>query len=479
MADVYRARLTGIGGFEREVAVKLLRSPFAADAEFVDMLLDEARIAGSIVHSNVVQVLDVGREGDDSFFLVMELVDGIDLRRLLKRAPAGRLPLEHALYIAMETARGLAAVHSSPRRVVHRDVSPTNVLLSRAGEVKLSDFGIARAQTRLARTRAGNIKGKLRYMAPEQLAGRPVDARADLYALGILLAETLTGPVLWEGVDEAPSVGTLLARVARAGLPPDVTDVLQRALRAQPDQRFADAASMRRALAEPLHARQPGYGESNLAAYLADPTAPVQVEGAPDPLADATIQSSLPLASTMQALRDPWQPTPQIPNQPAAPGMPATHPGRDEPPTRNLRVSIARRALAGLRALTSRQRLLIVLAAALAVTSLLGLIQSHTTNPAAAAPRTLPADAPVVAARILAARPALPAPPARVSPPGRLAVYAPANVRVRVGATERHAPALFTLRPGRHRVEVITPRGRRIVRQVDITSDRTAELSVR
>ena len=173
MAQVFHGRLQRIGGFERDVAVKLLLPEYSAEPEFVEMLLDEARIASAICHPCVVQMLDVGREGDQ-FYLVMEYVDGTDLRSVL-RFTEGRVPEHMALHVVGEVLRGLHAVHTAVdaagvcRRIVHRDVSPANVLLDRSGAVKLGDFGIARASGRLAKTRHGSIKGKLRYMAPEQL----------------------------------------------------------------------------------------------------------------------------------------------------------------------------------------------------------------------------------------------------------------------------------------------------------------------
>ena len=183
MAQVFHARLQGIGGFERDVAVKVLLPELASESDFVDMLLDEARIAGAIGHPCVVGVLDVGRQ-DELFYLVMEYVDGTALRSLLRGVPGGKIKLTTALYVVGEVLRGLFAVHSAvdragaPRKIIHRDVSPANVLLDRSGMVKLGDFGIAHASSRITRTRPGAVKGKLRYMAPEQLIGQPVDHRA-------------------------------------------------------------------------------------------------------------------------------------------------------------------------------------------------------------------------------------------------------------------------------------------------------------
>src|SRR3954463_9721888 len=200
MAEVFRARVQSLGGFERDVAGKVLLPQFASEPEFVDMLLDEARIAGAIVHPCVVQVLDVGRQGE-VFYIVMEYVRGLDLRSIARTVNGGKLPLSLSLYVIGEVLRGLHAVHCAvddrgqPRKIVHRDVSPANVLVDESGAVKLGDFGIAHASGRLTRTRTGSIKGKSRYMAPEQLTCQPVDHRADLYAVGVTLFEALLGDV--------------------------------------------------------------------------------------------------------------------------------------------------------------------------------------------------------------------------------------------------------------------------------------------
>jgi len=283
MAQVYRARLSGLGGFERDVAVKVLLPEYAAEPDFVDMLLDEARIAAAIDHPAVVQVLDVGRDGE-LFYLVMEYVDGADLRSRVRATPTGRLPLEPALYVAVEVLRGLEAVHNAvdaegrPRRIVHRDVSPANVLVSKAGVVKLGDFGIAHATSRLTRTRNGAVKGKLRYMAPEQVQARAVDGRADLYAVGVVLCELLLGPAFCEPrpsqrrlTDLGPTFVWSRARAMREHpgvLPDDVLRILDRALAERPEQRFADAAAFRRELVYALHRRQPGFGAEELAAAM-------------------------------------------------------------------------------------------------------------------------------------------------------------------------------------------------------------------
>jgi serine/threonine protein kinase len=266
MAEVFRARVQSLGGFERDVAVKVLLPQFASEPEFVDMLLDEARIAGAIVHPCVVQVLDVGRQGE-IFYIVMEYVRGLDLRSIARSVEGGKLPLSMALFIIGEVLRGLHAVHCAvddrgvPRKIVHRDVSPANVMLDECGTVKLGDFGIAHASGRLTRTRTGSVKGKSRYMAPEQLTGQPVDHRADLYAVGVTLFEALLGDVARESSYATPygPMFTWPRRVPPELVPPDVADILKRAVVDDPRQRFADAAQFRRAVVTALGRHAPGY----------------------------------------------------------------------------------------------------------------------------------------------------------------------------------------------------------------------------
>jgi serine/threonine-protein kinase len=273
MAEVFLARLGGIGGFEREVAVKVLLPELSCEHEFVEMLLDEARLAGAITHPNVVQVIDVG-QAHDFFYLVMELIDGSDLRALLKTRRT--LPLGAALFIACEVLRGLAAVHDAVdengicRRIVHRDVSPANVLVGKSGIVKLGDFGIAHASSRLTRTRNGVLKGKLKYMAPEQLSAGKVDHRVDLYAVGVMLVEMLVGDCLPRKMTLCGPVFAWSPRLA-ASLPPDVAQILERTLAEDPERRFAGAEELRQKLAAALHQRHPGYGADELARDLAAP----------------------------------------------------------------------------------------------------------------------------------------------------------------------------------------------------------------
>jgi hypothetical protein len=209
MAEVFRATYSPEGGFEKQVAVKRILPAYADDEEFLAMFRREAELGSLLIHPNIVQVLDLGSYRD-TIFLAMEYVQGMPLNVLLKRVPGHRLPPAAVAYIGMEIASALAYMHvradsqGEPLGLVHRDLNPPNILLSRIGEVKLSDFGIARAANRVALTQAQTVRGKAGYMAPEQAQGDELDGQADLFALGLTLHEALTGqPTLHGDTQEA------------------------------------------------------------------------------------------------------------------------------------------------------------------------------------------------------------------------------------------------------------------------------------
>jgi serine/threonine protein kinase len=202
MAEVFRATCSPERGFEKQVAVKRVLPAYADNEEFLSLFRREAELGSLLIHPNIVQVLDLGRH-QGTIFLAMEYVQGLSLSGLMKRMPQGRLPPAVVAYIGAEIAAALAYVHGrvdlrgEPLGLVHRDLNPHNILLSRIGEVKLSDFGIARAANRFQLTQAKTVRGKAGYMAPEQVTGGSLDRRADLFALGLTLHEALTGqPVL-------------------------------------------------------------------------------------------------------------------------------------------------------------------------------------------------------------------------------------------------------------------------------------------
>ena len=227
MADVYRARREGAAGFERTVVVKKILSSHNEDPQFVDMFINEAKIAARLTHPNIVQVYELG-EQDGEFFIVMEYVKGKDLLRLLRtlaqtRPESPAVPPLVAAYIARETARGLGHAHdhtdesSAPKPIVHRDISPQNIMLSYDGQAKLVDFGIAKAlDTMKEETRTGALKGKFAYMAPEQIGGHSPGPQSDIFAAGVVLHEMLTGRRLFKGASDYET----LQKVQNMPVPP-------------------------------------------------------------------------------------------------------------------------------------------------------------------------------------------------------------------------------------------------------------------
>lgn len=260
MATVHLARVSGEGGFERYVAVKRMLPTLESDESFVAMFLDEARLAARIRHANVVGVLDLDRN-EHGPFLVMDFVDGPSLNTLLKhlRARRQRLPLEIALRIMLDVLAGLHAAHEladpagRPLGLVHRDVSPANVLVGRDGVARITDFGVARAETRLAQTDVGQLKGKLPYMAPEQLRGAVADRRSDVYAAGCVFWELVALRRAIQGDDHAAMIAAVLAgptsSLAAAGfpLPPELDSAVMAAL-APVERRFPSAREFADAL---------------------------------------------------------------------------------------------------------------------------------------------------------------------------------------------------------------------------------------
>ncbi len=280
MAEVYLARRAGPHGFQKLVAVKRILPQLARDTDFVAMFVDEARVCARLAHPNIVQVFDFG-DHDDELYMAMEYVDGTTGARLIRAAAmAGEeLPLEVSLHVALSILRGLEYAHAArddsgrPLSLVHRDVSPGNVLIDRSGAVKLTDFGIARAAEFERRTDAGQLKGKLGYMSPEQVVGQELDARSDLFTLGIVLAEMVTLRPLFSGGRELDVL--LRIRDADVGaidrhptLPDDVKAVLLRALARDRAQRYPNARAFASAIEEIIRRRRLQVGPARLASCV-------------------------------------------------------------------------------------------------------------------------------------------------------------------------------------------------------------------
>ncbi|RMH41924.1 MAG: PEGA domain-containing protein [Deltaproteobacteria bacterium] len=256
MAEVFRAKAYGAHGFEKTLAIKRILPDFARDPEFEERFIQEAKLAVQLAHANIVQVFDFGRfEG--TLFIAMEYVDGLDLAALLRalNARGEQVPIGAALHICIELCKGLDYAHQ--RGVVHRDVSPSNVLLSRSGEVKIADFGIAQAEIDRARARPERrIMGKWRYMSPEQAEGEPLEARSDLFSAGAVMFELFTGRKLFPGDDAQAVIDNIrsmpIPRVTdiRPQLPPRIDELLARMLDRDVARRPARAADIQRALTE-------------------------------------------------------------------------------------------------------------------------------------------------------------------------------------------------------------------------------------
>jgi len=261
MATVHLARAHGAGGFQRFVALKVMHPHIASEPEFVQMFLDEARLAARIHHPNVVGTSDV-QQDEDGLFLVMDYIDGPALQVILRAlwTKGERMPLDVGLRIFLDALAGLHAAHEltdasgESLHLVHRDVSPQNILVGADGVARLTDFGVARARSRITTTECGQLKGKLTYMAPEQVRSEPIDRRADIYAAGVVLWEMLASERLMRGDNDGAIVERILAGVSRSprdvvpSVPEPLAAVCMRALRFEREERFPTAAAFADAL---------------------------------------------------------------------------------------------------------------------------------------------------------------------------------------------------------------------------------------
>lgn len=305
MGEVYFAQFTAAGSVRRLAAVKVVREDVGAKAEGrLDALMAEARLAALLTHPNVVQVLDAGVEAGEPW-LAMEFVPGITLAELFSLA-GGRIPPWIAARIAIDVCAALYAVHQAvddqgrPLHIVHRDITPHNVLISWDGAVKVSDFGIARSALQVDVTRTGVVKGKLAYLSPEQASGRPVDPRSDLYALGVVLWELLAGRRLFANQTDSEILASILRGEVDTlchGMadhcPTELVQIAQRALHNDPAARFDSALEMQRALDAALARSETLVGASDIA-YLLAAVAPTRVREHEQWLRDAENGVSLP-----------------------------------------------------------------------------------------------------------------------------------------------------------------------------------------
>jgi serine/threonine-protein kinase len=257
MAEVFKAEAIGLQGFKKRVAIKRVLPHLASKEAFIKMFLDEARLSAKLSHSNCVQVFDIG-VGDGTYFIVMEFVDGANLRGIIDTLKNSNrpFPYEEATFIAIELCKGLQYAHGllddsgNLLNIVHRDMSPPNVLITQHGEVKIVDFGLAKASTQLEKSEPGIIKGKFSYLAPEAAKGQEVDARADIFAIGIMLWELLAGRRLFMGKTDLETVQMVQRAIIppitriRPDVPPELEPILARALAAEPSQRYTTAREL-------------------------------------------------------------------------------------------------------------------------------------------------------------------------------------------------------------------------------------------
>ncbi|MBK8480213.1 MAG: protein kinase [Proteobacteria bacterium] len=295
MAEVFLAKSEGVAGFEKYCALKVIHPDLASDESFAQMLIEEAKIAVSLSHANIAQVYELGQlEG--TYYIAMEYVEGADLYRILQRLDRQHalVPLDVATYIGQQVATGLHYAHSQldearrPRNIVHRDISPQNVLLSYAGEVKIVDFGIAKAADSRRQTEVGVLKGKFRYMAPEQARGGRLDHRADIFSAGAILWEILTGRALY--AEEGAEALLQLVREAdvpppsrlRSDIPPPLEAIVLRALARHPDDRWPSALEFQARLTSFLSSYAPDFTAERAARFVQATIGSVP-DGAPRP----------------------------------------------------------------------------------------------------------------------------------------------------------------------------------------------------
>ncbi len=278
MAKVFLAEMTGLEGFTKKVVIKRMRTAVARDSGMNAMFFTEAVLAGQLNHPNLVHIYDFSEVSGERF-IVMEYVDGPSLKKLMQLAHKRRLllPVDCCLKIASQVCEGLAYAHEKrdertgePMKLVHRDITPDNLLFARNGTVKIADFGIAKAATQLHHTRPGDVKGKFQYIAPEQLLSEPIDARADVFALGVVLCEMLTGvgPFVRENDaavmdaivhDEVPPLSAL-----RPDAPAALDAIVRKATAKRPAERFQSALELQEAIDRQLAKISPVYGPAQL-----------------------------------------------------------------------------------------------------------------------------------------------------------------------------------------------------------------------
>ena len=282
MAEVFKAKTFGVEGFEKNVALKRILPNIAEDQEFITMFIDEAKIAVQLSHANIAQIFELG-EADGSYFIAMEFVAGKDLRTMFDRSRRpGGLPISpsQAAYVMARVCEGLDYAHrkrdknGSPLNIVHRDISPQNILVSYEGHVKVIDFGVAKAQNKMGRTQAGILKGKFGYMSPEQVRGLPLDQRSDIFSLGIVLHEVLTNKRLFIGESDFHTLEKIRKAEApppshiNPQVPPRLDEIVMKALSPDVETRYQWASEMQEDLQRFIYTQSPVYAAKDLSQYM-------------------------------------------------------------------------------------------------------------------------------------------------------------------------------------------------------------------
>jgi TonB family protein len=362
MAELYKAKRTGVEGFQKIVAIKKILPHLADDEEFVTMFADEAKLAAQLNHPNIIHIYDLGKIQAGGYFIAMEYVDGRDLRAIQQAGSTMGVPLPVplAVYVASKVASALDYAHrrrdaeGHELNIVHRDVSPQNILISYEGDIKLCDFGIAKAASKASKTQSGALKGKIQYMSPEQAWGKPIDRRSDLFSLGVVLHELLTGERLFRGdndisvLEKVRSAEVPAPSGANPEVPHNLDAVVLKALAKEPDDRYANASDLLRDLDSVLYSYTPAPGSADVAIYLhrlqaeegavaeakareavqvaeeAEPTAARKRKSKGAPVSRKTGSTPKPAAAHPPAAAAPAPPSP-----PPPPAVPAPPPPRE------------------------------------------------------------------------------------------------------------------------------------------------------
>lgn len=325
MAEVFLGEAQGAQGFKKRVAIKRVLPHLAQNKRFISMFLDEARLGARLNHANIVTCFDIGA-ADNTYFIVMEFVDGANLKTIMETVrKSGRLvPVKEAVFICMEACRGLSYAHEltddegAPLHIVHRDISPPNIMITKRGEVKVADFGLAKASTQLEKTDPGVVKGKFSYLSPEAAQGLDVDERTDVFAMGIVLWEMIAGKRLFLAETDYQTV----RMVAEANVPSlrgvvpqvdaDFEAVLNKCLARDPAQRYQSARELGDALAGYLFSHQlkvTSYDIANLVNFVVGEKAKnKKPEKADQSIIDRLIQEELLRFTSLDELSDPLNP---------------------------------------------------------------------------------------------------------------------------------------------------------------------------